>query len=131
MFRRLTSTTTTFAYTSSFLLREAASISTMAISFDFALPQLIYFLAWFRPRHQRSVLTWSWSSTFYTILPPSLWLSLLLHCLYHCCTFPCDDRAHPQLPFKKKIKKIDKENKWKNHTIKYNKIIFTCRFAWK
>lgn len=41
---RLTNTTTTFAYTSPFLLREAASISTVAISFDFALLQLISFL---------------------------------------------------------------------------------------
>lgn len=38
-------------------------------------------------------------------------------------------QVYTQLLFKKEMRKIDKENKWKNRTIRYNKIIFTCRFA--
>lgn len=122
---RLTSTTTTFAYTSPFLLREAASISTVAISFDFALLQLISFLLDFA-RGAKDQFSFGRDLPFYTILH-----GYPCCCPHHCCTFSHDDRAHPQLLFKKEMRKITMENKWKNHTIKYNKIIFTCRFAWK
>lgn len=77
MFRRLTSTTTTFAYTSPFLLREAASISTVAIFFDFALPQFISFLLDFA-RGAKDQFSFGRDLPYFTRYFLLHWLSLLL-----------------------------------------------------
>lgn len=70
LFRRLTNITTTFAYTSPLLLREVAS--TVAISFDFALPQFIAFLLDFARSAKDQF-------SFDRDLPYFTWYFLLLH----------------------------------------------------